>query len=89
MTPCPITRASCSVGEGYSGGQAFVDSEVNGTWHTALAVPGLTAFSHGLGSAPGSLSCGVPGKCVMGGFYEIPPLSQQNQQMQGFVVARQ
>jgi hypothetical protein len=59
---------NCSAGGLYSTGtsqDAFVVSQVNGTWHKAIEVPG------GIGGAATltSVSCGSPGTCDTGGYY--------------------
>jgi hypothetical protein len=49
----------------------FVVNELNGTWHTATAVPGLARLSH---SGPGhfyALSCGAVANCSAGGIYDF------------------
>src|SRR5258708_21741641 len=46
-------------------GQAFVANEVNGTWHTAIALPG-TGTSN---SNVYSVSCASAGNCSPGGFH--------------------
>lgn len=65
---------NCSAG-GYltskSGQQAFVVSEVNGTWGSAQLVPGL-AGPHTIGAVE-SVSCTAPGTCGAGGFFVSPP----------------
>jgi hypothetical protein len=49
--------------------QAFVSSEVNGTWGTATAVPGITALNSDGTSAITAVSCASPGNCTAGGYY--------------------
>jgi hypothetical protein len=64
---------NCAAGGGYteaSGqGQAFVVSEKNGWWGTAIEVPGLAALNTGGLAEIYSLSCGSAGNCVAGGSY--------------------
>jgi hypothetical protein len=58
---------NCSAGGHYSGGsfpRAFVANEVNGTWHTAIALPG-TGTSN---SNVYSVSCASAGNCSAGGY---------------------
>jgi hypothetical protein len=70
----------CSVGGWYHDSQgkthAFVVSEVNGTWHNAIDVPGM----HGLDpSGQGlltALSCARPGDCSAGGYDYSAPYSR-------------
>jgi hypothetical protein len=50
--------------------QGYVASEVNGTWGTAIQVPGGTALTTAAGTLNlGSLSCSAPGDCVAAGDY--------------------
>src|ERR1022692_2437843 len=62
--------ANCSAGGYYTGSteQAFVVSEVNGSWRLAEPVPGLSALGSGPSSVV-SVSCSSPGNCAAGGFY--------------------
>ena len=54
---------------GPSPDQAYVVSEVNGTWGNAVAVPGTVALNTGLGAATTAVSCSSPGNCVAAGYY--------------------
>jgi hypothetical protein len=71
---CP-SAGNCSAGGDYTnsslGAQAFVVSEVNGTWHTAIAVPGLATLSHAGTAHFDALSCGAVANCSAGGFYDF------------------
>jgi hypothetical protein len=49
--------------------QAFVVDERNGTWSTAVKVPGTTALETGGGAELDSVSCPADGNCVAGGSY--------------------
>jgi hypothetical protein len=49
--------------------QAFVASETNGTWGTAIEIPGLGALNAGGNAAVTSVSCGAAGNCAAVGFY--------------------
>jgi hypothetical protein len=72
--PASVTSVSCTApgncGAGGSymqdglGQQAFVATEVNGTWRAAIAVPGSAALNQG-GSTPdlAAVSCGAAGNC--------------------------
>ena len=66
------SAGNCSAGGTYTDGpdvaQAFVASEVNGTWHTAIEVPGTAALNQS-GAAVNSVSCPSAGDCTAGGFY--------------------
>jgi len=64
---------NCSAGGGYTDSsgdvQAFVVSQVNGTWGTAIEVPGTAALNQGGYAQISSVSCAPAGKCSAGGFY--------------------
>jgi hypothetical protein len=49
--------------------QAFVATEVNGTWHSAIEVPGTATLNTGGSAQVSSVSCASAGNCVAGGFY--------------------
>src|SRR5262249_60244067 len=49
--------------------QAFVVSQVNGTWGKAKEVPGTAALNQGGFANFGSVSCASAGNCSAGGFY--------------------
>ena len=50
--------------------QAFVVSEVNGTWGSRpMRSPGTAALNHGGGAAIASVSCASAGNCSAGGSY--------------------
>ena len=49
--------------------QAFVVSEVNGTWGNAIEVPGTATLNSGNNATAGPLSCTAPGKCTAVGHY--------------------
>jgi hypothetical protein len=79
------SAGNCSAGGYYSdsldstfGQQAFVVSEVNGTWGTAIEVPGTAALNQGVQSARvNSVSCASAGNCSAGGYYIDAAGSQQ------------
>src|SRR5262249_2990098 len=62
---------NCSAGGDYrdsSGhGQVFVASQVNGTWRTAIEVPGTAALNQGGDAFITSVSGAAPGNCGAGG----------------------
>jgi hypothetical protein len=64
---------NCSAGGSYMqnglGQQAYVTSEVNGTWQTAELVPGSANLNKGGGGVITSVSCTAPGNCGAGGSY--------------------
>jgi hypothetical protein len=77
------SAGNCSAGGGYrtSGGgyEAFVVSENNGTWGTAIEAPGSGILNTGGDAVVSSVSCGAAGNCAAGGFYYTkitPDLSQ-------------
>jgi hypothetical protein len=64
--------------------QGFVASEQNGTWGSAIEVPGLARLNAGGQAEVLSVSCGPAGGCAAGGYY----YDGQNHQ-QGFVASEQ
>jgi hypothetical protein len=77
---------TCSAGGSYTDssghGQAFVVSEVNGTWHKAIEVPGTAALNQHGNAAIGSVSCAAAGTCSAGGYY-----TDSSGNLQAFVVS--
>ncbi|HEX6451257.1 MAG TPA: hypothetical protein VF060_17540 [Trebonia sp.] len=75
------SAGNCSAGGQYvnvsSAGQAFVVSEVNGSWHTAIEVPGTGPLNAGGGAWVTSVSCGSAGNCSAGGSYHDSSGNQQ------------
>jgi hypothetical protein len=74
---CP-SAGNCSAGGEYSltfpasgapSSEPFVVSEVNGTWGAATEVPGTAAANALLETLVSSVSCGSPGNCAAGGYY--------------------
>src|SRR5215472_1694524 len=67
------SAGSCTAGGSYTdssgGGQAFVVSEVNGSWGQAKEVPGLAALNQGGSALLTSVSCARAGTCAAGGSY--------------------
>jgi hypothetical protein len=57
--------------------QAYVADEVNGTWRPATPIPGLQALNAGQSAYIGSLSCGSPGNCLVGGSYAESQTQQE------------
>jgi hypothetical protein len=49
--------------------QAFGVSQVNGTWHTAIQVPGTATLNQGRDAYAISVSCASAGNCGAGGGY--------------------
>jgi len=62
--------------------QAFVVSQKNGVWRTAIKVPGTAALSTN-GADVHSVSCASAGNCAAGGYYRV---SSDN--LQAFVVSQ-
>jgi hypothetical protein len=67
------SAGNCSAGGHYTDGsghfEAFVVSEVNGAWGTAVEVPGTAALNGGGNAGIASVSCAAAGHCGAGGFY--------------------
>ena len=49
--------------------EAFVVSQVGGTWHKAIEVPGTGALNRGVEAQVTSVSCASAGNCSAGGYY--------------------
>ncbi len=64
---------NCAAGGSYTGTfnhvQAFVDSQMNGTWGTAIEVPGSASLNKGGMAQVNSVSCASAGNCVAAGSY--------------------
>src|SRR5215831_4561720 len=64
---------SCAAGgdyfDGSGGQQAFVVTEANGRWRTAIEVPGTAALNTGGDAGVESVSCAPRHGCAAGGFY--------------------
>jgi hypothetical protein len=67
------SAGNCVVGGYYTDSanrsQAFVASETNGAWGTAIQVPGLDALNAGESANVNSVSCTATGYCAAGGIY--------------------
>ncbi len=71
----------CAAGGGYGdylGGyrpfgdrEAFLVSETNGYWGTAIEVPGIAKLNSAGRAYVQSISCAAPGECTAAGIYEI------------------
>jgi hypothetical protein len=86
---CPWA-GNCAAGGFYTDGsghpQAFVVSERNGTWRTAIEVPGSGALNAGGGAGVSSVSCASAGNCAAAGSYnDGSPVSGTHRQ--AFVVS--
>jgi hypothetical protein len=76
------SAGNCSAGGSYASGldgdgdpesQAFVVSEVNGNWGTAIEVPGTAALNKAGNASVDSVSCASAGNCSAGGYYATKP----------------
>ena len=80
------TPGNCSAAGKYEDAshlpQAFVVNETDGTWDTAIEVPGTADLNTGGNAEITSLSCTTPGNCSAGGSYEGASV-----QRQAFVVS--
>jgi hypothetical protein len=85
------SAGNCSAGGDYSdgstGGHAFVVSQVNGHWGTAIQVPGTAALSAGRGAVIYSVSCASAGNCSAGGAYTVGHFGD-SAFVQAFVVSQ-
>jgi hypothetical protein len=79
---------NCAAGGSYwdSSGhsQAFVVNERNGSWGTAIEVPGSAALNAGGNAGVASVSCTSAGNCAAGGSY-----TDGSRHVQAFVVSEQ
>lgn len=68
---------NCAVGGSYETGsfasRPFVASQTNGTWHDTVEVRGPRSLNASRLAQIDSISCGAPGNCAAGGFYEPRP----------------
>jgi hypothetical protein len=78
---------SCSAGGFYTDSaghqQAFTVSERNGTWSTAVEVPGTAALNQGGSAVLYSVACSWAGSCSAGGWY-----TDSAGHLQAFVVSQ-
>ncbi len=85
------SAGNCSAGGYYYAGltyQAFVVSEVNGRWRTAIEVPGTPALNSGGAAMVNSVSCASAGNCSAGGQYiSRSDASGGGRNLHGFVVS--
>jgi D-alanine-D-alanine ligase-like ATP-grasp enzyme len=68
------SAGNCGAGGFYQDGrgnlQAFVVTQIHGTWGTAKEIPGTAALNAGGLATVGSVSCASAGDCSAGGDYE-------------------
>jgi hypothetical protein len=83
---CP-SAGNCAAGGSYTdrrgNDQAFVVTERNGRWGTAIAVPGPGGLSTREDASISSVSCASAGNCAAGGLYA---LASTPKHPQGFVL---
>jgi hypothetical protein len=84
------SAGNCTAGGTYNAGSAaeffqdaFVVSEVNGTWGTAKEVPGTATLNAGGNANITSVSCASAGNCSAGGWY-----TQSSGNQQAFVITQ-
>jgi hypothetical protein len=81
------SAGNCSAGGFYADGsnneQAFVVSQVGGTWHKAIEVPGTAVLNKGVQAHILSVSCTSAGHCSAGGTY-----TDSSGVIQAFVVSQ-
>ena len=67
------SAGNCSAAGSYADGskytQAFVANETNGTWGTAIEIPGTSTLNVGGNAEVNEISCSDVGYCSAGGFY--------------------
>ena len=57
--------------------EAFVVPERDGTWGTAVEVPGIAALNAGNSASVSSVSCWAPGDCTAAGTYAVGAVANQ------------
>jgi hypothetical protein len=60
-----------TTGSGTTELSSYVVNETNGTWGSAIAIPGLVALNVGNLSVTSEISCPATGDCVVGGEYAL------------------
>ena len=77
---CPANGA-CSAGGAYTDSsgntQAYVVDESNGTWGSAIEIPGTASLNAGGLAAVASLSCASPNNCSVGGLVSATATTSQ------------
>jgi hypothetical protein len=75
------STGNCSTGGYYSdtsaGNQAFVANETNGTWGTAIEVPGTAVLNVADNAQVDSIACSSSGNCAAGGYYSDTTATNQ------------
>jgi hypothetical protein len=81
------SAGNCSAGGSYTdssgSSQAFVVSEVGGTWGKAVEVPGSATLNAGGNAVVNSVSCASAGHCSAGGTY-----TDSQKHSQAFLVSQ-
>jgi hypothetical protein len=76
------SATSCTAGGAYTDGsgsiQAFVANETNGTWASAVEVPGTSVLNIRGGAAVIATSCGAVGYCAAVGIYTDAQSNEQS-----------
>jgi hypothetical protein len=79
------SAGNCGVGGSYTDSsnntQAFVVNETNGTWGTAIEIPGIAQLNAGGAGIVFSIACNSSGNCSAGGYY-----TDSSNNNQAFVV---
>src|ERR1700722_7951421 len=77
---CAVAGTYATLIKGHDHTRPFVDTQTNGTWHTAKQIPGITALGR-VGSAADvqSLSCASPGNCAVTGYYYVGPFDNSTE----------
>jgi hypothetical protein len=86
------SAGNCSAGGSYADAgcgcsEAFVVSEVHGTWRKAEEVPGTAALNTGESAEILSVSCASAGNCTAGGYYRSGYFQDGTPISQAFVVS--
>jgi hypothetical protein len=80
------SAGNCSAGGTYTNAakhmQAFIVSEVKGSWHKAVEAPGTGTLNKGVNAFVQSVSCSAVGRCSAGGGY-----TDSHGRLQAFVVS--
>jgi hypothetical protein len=70
------------------GGQPFVVSEVNGTWHAAVTPAGMAKLNSGDDGQTDGISCASAGNCAAVGFYGVGSPGNKVYNLETFVVSQ-
>jgi LPXTG-motif cell wall-anchored protein len=84
------SAGNCTVAGNYNNStveKAFIATQTNGTWASALAVPGLSSLGNNTDSRVSSLACPAAGDCVAVGTYKSA-LNLGGRTEQPFIVVK-